>query len=82
MSGERTELDVFSSVIVFRPVSLLTRKQFFYLPLLSHFKEIIQIMLIDMNLSLVHVVHHKPETFRFHSAEVEKRVGVRVSLEN
>ena len=39
-------------------------------------------MLIDLNLSMVNVVQHKPQAFRVHSAEVEKRMGVRVSLED
>ena len=45
-------------------------------------QEFVQMMLIDVNLSLVDVVQHKPETFRVHSTEVEQRMGVRVPLED
>ena len=53
-----------------------------YLQFLSDLQEIIQIILKDLNLSLVDVVQHKPQTFRVHTAEVEERMGVRVSLED
>ena len=49
-----------------------------YLQFLSDLQEIIQIILKDLNLSLVDVVQHKAQASGVHSAEVEQRIGVRI----
>ena len=49
-----------------------------YLQFLSDLQEIIQIILKDLNLSLVDLVQHKAQASGVHSAEVEQRIGVRI----
>ena len=49
-----------------------------YLQFLSDLQEIIQIILKDLNLSLVGVVQHKAQASGVHSAEVEQRIEVRI----